>query len=158
MARYEYIALFSVDGDWDPHDIKTLVRYAYAKNADIIIGKRKLHDYTIYRKTISFLYNTLPLLFFRVKTYDAGSIKIIRNTVLKEISIHSRSVFFEAELIIKATKNGFLVLPYPIHFKKIVKRKGSGGQIHIVLASFRDFLFLFFSKFSSKSWLVHQQR
>src|SRR3990167_585058 len=34
-ARYEYIVLFSVDGDWNPKDIKGLIEKAYVGNSYI---------------------------------------------------------------------------------------------------------------------------
>src|SRR5258706_528423 len=39
-AKFTYIVLFSVDGDWNPKDIKRLLLYAEKNNADIVIGKR----------------------------------------------------------------------------------------------------------------------
>src|SRR5215472_3810068 len=77
-AQYQYIVLFSVDGDWDPYDIEKLIRTALKENCDIVVGKRNKRHYSNSRKIISFFYNFLSYAFFGVRTYDAGSIKLIK--------------------------------------------------------------------------------
>lgn len=139
-ARYDYIILYSVDGDWEPDDIETMLKKAFESNADIVIGKRNNTNYTRYRKCISFLYNFLPYLFFGVRTYDAGSIKILRKAVLDKITIISESVFFEAEVIIKTQKMGYLVTTAPVHYYKEEQGSGKGGQLRSVFASFIDII------------------
>lgn len=141
-AKYTHIALFSVDGDWEPKDIATLLRTAHKNNADIVIGKRTYEGYTLYRKMLSFFYNFLPILFFQVKTYDAGSIKILKKDLIRSIPLISKSVFFEAEMIIRAKKKNKNIIAIPIHFKKHKYKESSSGKLSLILAALRDLLIL----------------
>lgn len=138
MAKNDFIVLFSVDGDWVPDDIESLLRTAYTQQATIVVGVRKEKNYSLYRMIISFLYNFLPLILFKIQTYDAGSIKVIRKKLLDSLTIISKSVFFEAEIIIRAKKEGHKVIPCEIKFKKKNKHAGKGGNFSLALLAFQD--------------------
>lgn len=137
-AKYSYIVLFSADGDWKANDIEKMLKAAHKYNADIVIGKRKNVNYSIYRKVISFSYNFLPKILFRVDTIDAGSNKVIKKKVIDKINIQSKSVFFEAEIIIKASKLGFRIISIPIYYHKKNDKKGKGGDFKYVFNSLID--------------------
>lgn len=147
QAKYDYILLFSVDGDWDPEDIAKLMTRQRNSGADIVIGKRSKTNYTLYRKLVSFFYNALPHLLFAVKTHDAGSIKIIKRSLYNSIHLQSKSVFFEAELIIKATKAGAHIETVPVRYHK--HTPGIAGRLDFVLDATRDMINLVYE---SKSW------
>lgn len=150
IARLKYCLLFSIDGGWDPNDIKRLINTAYEKNADIVIGKRDKKNYSLYRKLISYFYNLLPLLFFGVNTKDTGSIKIIKRKLFEKIKLKSKSIFFEAELIIKAKKMGCKILWIPIKFNKARKEeKRYGARLSLVKDALFD-LILNFSDLRSR--------
>jgi hypothetical protein len=70
---------------------------------------------------------------------DAGSIKVIRRDFYHSLSLESTSIFFEAEMIIRALKQERIVTTVPIHFKKI-QSSGGGGNIHLVINSLKDLL------------------
>lgn len=144
-AKMDYVVLFSVDGDWNPQDIEKLLSEIYLTKSDIVIGKRNPQNYTFYRRVISFFYNLLPLVLFQVKTVDAGSIKVIKSNVLRNIPIKSKGVFFEAEIIIKAKKRGYKVNSIPVFFKKRRKGSGAGGDFKLVFQSIIDLLRLRFN-------------
>lgn len=137
---YENVILFSVDGDWNPLDIGTLIKHAFSKNVDIVIGKRKMEYFSLKRKIVSRIYNFLPLFFFGVKTIDAGSIKLIRKDVLNNVNFQLDSVSFEAELLIKAAKKGFIIDWVPISYIKSIKNTNSSVGWQIILNSFFDIL------------------
>ena len=141
-AHYDYVVLFSVDGDWNPQDIQRLLRAAKKKHADIVIGKRTYTEYSLYRKIISFFYNFLPLLLFQIQTIDAGSIKVIKKEIIQKTPIISKGVFSDAEIIIRTIKKGKRVISIPIHFSKKENEKGSGGKMLLVLQSLRDLFLL----------------
>ncbi len=141
-AKMPYIVLFSVDGDWEPNDIIKMVGAAQKYNADIVIGQRTYQNYSLYRKTISFCYNFLPILLFQIPTIDAGSIKVIKRELIHTIPLISTSVFAEAELIIRAHKLNKKIISTPIHFRKEMKKKDSGGKFLLVLQSIKDLILL----------------
>ena len=140
QAKYDYICLYSADGDWNPYDIKKLVIHGYKNNSDIVIGKRNKRAYNPYRKIISFCYNFLPKLLFQVDTIDAGSIKVIKKTLFKKIPLLSKSVFFEAELIIRAKNEGYIISSIPIKFERSKLKKEKGGKMKLVITSLIDLI------------------
>ncbi len=136
-AKYRYIILFSADGDWRPKDIKKLLTAAYVTHADIILGSRRKYVYSPSRRIVSFLYRAIPKLFFGVDTIDPGSIKVITREVFRSIATQSTSVFFEAELIIRASGKGFRITSVPVSFIR-KKHKRSGVKFNVVLQSVMD--------------------
>lgn len=142
-AKLKHIVLFSVDGDWNPADIQKMIVKMRKTDADILIGKRKKHAYNVYRRCISFFYNFLPVLFFGVNTIDAGSIKIFKKSVYQHINPKSKSVFFEAEFIIKAKKQNYKVDSIPISFSR--KRKvHEEAKLSLLISSIRDLIIFWF--------------
>lgn len=139
-ARKEIIVLFSLDGDWNPHDIKNLLLAISEKDADIVIGKRNKTDYTYYRRLISHFYNSLSYLLFGVRTVDAGSIKAFKRAVFISAKPKANSLFFEAEMIIKAVQKGSKMVSIPVMYKKRQKISGSAGNWKNVVNSFLDLL------------------
>ena len=146
IASCDYIALFSIDGAWNPQDISRLARFAYEKHADIVIGKRVKKEYPLSRKIVSVFYNSLIFLLFGVKTYDTGSIKIFKKKVFQKVKLISKSVFFEGEMIIKAQKKGYSIAYLPIDHYRTRKNLKSGVNRKLVLSSLRDLIILRFQK------------
>ncbi len=141
-AHYEYIVLYSADGDWQTLDIEKLIISIIDQNADMVIGKRKNKNYTLYRHFVSFFYNFLPILLFGVTTYDAGSIKIFKKSLFEKCNFTSKSVFFEAEMIIRATKKGYKIATIPVWYKRVSDKTGGGGKLSLVFASLKDIIVL----------------
>jgi glycosyltransferase involved in cell wall biosynthesis len=140
LAKYEYIIFYSADGDWNPFDLKKLIEKQQSTKADIVIGKRqKKHGYTLYRNFISTMHRLLPILFFGIDTYDPGGIKLIRRNIIPKKLI-SKSQFFEAEIIIRARKNGYKTVFCFVTYSKIVSGSGYGGAFISAFESFLDLL------------------
>lgn len=139
-AKYSYIALFSVDGDWLANDIKRLMLHAYKSKSDIVIGRRDDKDYSTSRKLVSFIYNILPYLLFSVKTYDTGSIKIFKREIIKDVSFHAKTVSFEAEMLIQAVRKGYTLTAITISHKKHHHNKKSSVNIRLISSSFWDLI------------------
>jgi len=138
-ARMDYVLLFSIDGAWNPQDIGLLIKSIYSNSADIVIGKRKTKAYSLVRKTISSIYNNIIYLFFNVNSYDAGSIKIFKRKLINSFSIKSKSVFFEAEMIIRAAKKGYKIVSIPI-FHKLTKKTKSSVNFKLLFFAIIDLL------------------
>lgn len=137
-GNLDYVCFYSADGDWDPQDVKKMLMEAYKREADIVIGLRDKSGYTPYRKMVSFFYNLLPLLLFGVKLHDAGSIKVYRQSLFKDIPLISKSIFFEAEMIIRVAKRGGRVVAVPINFHKKERTSGVAASLPNVISSIGD--------------------
>lgn len=141
QAKYDYTALFSIDGDWEVDDLSKLIVACLGKKADVVIGKRiKKVGYSTQRQIFSLIFNFLPKYLLGVDTIDAGSIKVFKTKLFQTMNILSRSQFFEAEFIIKVKKMGGTIISLPVHYHK--KLQGRGGWLRFVdaLNAFWDFL------------------
>lgn len=140
LAKKEFILFYSADGDWETKDVENLILTLLETNADIVIGKRiKKIGYTPYRRIISYLHKFIPLVLFRVNTIDPGGIKIVRRK-LAQIKLVSNSQFFEAEIIIRAKRKGYIISSHPVVYKKIYYGSGRGGGLSDAIHSFIDIL------------------
>lgn len=140
-ARYRYVALYSADGDWKISDLRKLILFAFKKEVGIVIGKRRKQTYTPYRRLVSYIYNLIPRILFGVNTIDAGSIKVISKEIIDQIKLESSSIFFEAELIIKADKKGYTISSLPVQYKKNDSKVGLRAN-KMILNSLKDILLL----------------
>lgn len=122
-ARYPIIASFSLDGEWEPADLIRLVKKLEEDRFDMVIGWRTHKEYLWGRKVVSALYNFLILLLFGVKSYDAGSIKVMRKEVIERIPIISHGIFDEAERIIRASSIGYRIGVVPVTHKRVAHKR-----------------------------------
>lgn len=147
-AKKQFVFLNSTDQQW-----KTSILFEMlplTKEGDIIIASRKNKHYGIFRAAVSFLFNWIPLFLFGVRTFDAGSVKIVRKDIIDRFSLISISPFSEAERLIRASKVGYKIIEYPVE----VSPRKSGKSKSIKLATFpcviRDIFcvwyFLYFRK------------
>lgn len=106
---------------------------------DLVIGKRKdKYQYSFLRQFVSFGFNLLPKILFGVNLHDAGSMKLYKHSVLKKTIPISKSVFSEAERIIRTYQKGFKVTSvYIKHFKR-EKRTTSTIKIRLIVNSMLD--------------------
>lgn len=140
LAKKDFIFFYSADGDWQTEDVENIIQKQIEDNADIVIGKRKKKiGYTPYRHVISFFHKLFPLIFFRVNTIDPGGIKLVRKE-LAQIDLVSTGQFFEAEMIIRAKRNGYKVSWCPVVYKKIYYGSGYGGGLSSAIHSVWDIL------------------
>ena len=143
-ARYDVIVLFSLDGEWDPFDAIRLAVRLTERKFDIVVGIRRKKVYTLWRAVVSYVYNIVTRLVFRVAMGDAGSIKALRRQVVRETPIISSGVFDEAERLIRAKKAGYSIGFIHVHHKRTNKIH-RGIRLFQVLEATRDCLRVFIS-------------
>lgn len=139
-ARYSPIVLFSFDGEWNEKDILRL--FNASQEFDVVIGKRKKKAYGFGRAAISYFYNAGTKFLFGMDIYDAGSIKLLPKSVI-EIPIFSKSVFDEAERVLKAKMVGFRVGAIDIDHYANNKASGFLQKSPLMLAAFTDMVRVF---------------
>lgn len=106
------------DGQYTINDLPKMIK-KIESGYDLVVGKRIHKQYNWKRNFISFCFNFVPKILFGVNLYDAGSIKLYKQEVLQKTTPLSKSVFNEAERIIKTYKLGYQVVSVPIqHFER----------------------------------------
>jgi glycosyltransferase involved in cell wall biosynthesis len=105
-ARGDYVFLNASDGQCNTAECLRMMQIR--DHYDIVVGKRRSKQYTWRRKMISWAFNLLPVVLFGTRTYDAGSIKLVKVELLR-IPLISRGPFREAERIIRAKRRRYRI-------------------------------------------------
>jgi dolichol-phosphate mannosyltransferase len=141
-AQKEYVFDVPGDGEFPPEALLEII--PLLDDFDVVICNRLYRNYTMYRKLLSFLYRFLPRLLFRVDLFDPGSIKCRKREVIQEIEVQSRSVFAEAERMIRAVRRGYRVGKVDIRPELRVAGKARGASWRNVYGATVDLLRLWF--------------
>ena len=136
-AGKELVFLNSADGQWKMSTLLELL--PMADQYEIVVARRGFKHYGCMRKLISWLFNALPMIFFATRTYDAGSVKLVRRSIY-DIPIISSGVFGEAERIIRAKRRGFRIGVKEIEHFPRRSGKASGASLSLTIEAIIDLL------------------
>jgi len=136
--------IFMIDGDaeYDVDDLFKLLRAS--KNHDLVITYRYKKKYTTYRIIISWIYNSILRLLFKIKFKDisTGS-RLVSKKLIKKVELKSNSPFVGAELAIKSKFLGYKVSEIGIHTFPRTFGTGSSVSIKNILLTLKDMILLF---------------
>lgn len=135
-AEKEYVFDVPGDGEFPPEVLREI--FPLLDDYDVVICNRVFRNYTLYRKLVSFGYRWLPRLLFWIDLHDPGSIKCRNREVIQEIQVRSRSVFAEAERMIRAVRRGYRVGSVDIEPELRVGGKARGASWRNVCGSLMD--------------------
>jgi glycosyltransferase involved in cell wall biosynthesis len=139
-ARGDWIFLNGSDGQWKTAEVLRMLPMT-ADPRTIVVGRRKVKHYTLWRGFISAMYNLLPRLLFGVRTYDAGSIKLFPRKLLQDVTLRSTGVFREGERLIRAARRGYRIVPVDVDCAPRRTGKAGGAKPALIAGAVRD-LFL----------------
>lgn len=106
--------LFTIPGDYQVGAKELLKLIPYTGQGDMILGWRKDRHDPAHRRFASWVYNSLLRLIFGTALHDVNSVRLVRRSILTDVSLRSSSAFVDAELVIGAMRKGFRVLEVPI--------------------------------------------
>jgi glycosyltransferase involved in cell wall biosynthesis len=135
VARGQYLFLNASDGQWKTAECLRLMELR--DRYDIVVGRRRAKNYTVWRKVVSGAFNFLPRVLFGVRTHDAGSIKLFRAEVLR-IPLVSKGPFREAERIIRASRRGYRVGSIEVEHHERQGGRATGARWPLILLSIAD--------------------
>lgn len=105
-CRHEWIFYTDGDGQYDPAELKKLVRLA-DEYTDVINGYKLERNDSFMRKVIGSLYNTALHFAYRIPVRDTDcDFRLIRNSAVKKIRLQSQSGMICLELLTKLHGNG----------------------------------------------------
>jgi glycosyltransferase involved in cell wall biosynthesis len=113
-AHLDYVYILPGDGQYTINDLPKMLIMA-GDGYDIVVGKRIKKQYTLDRNIISYLFNSISSVLFGIATFDAGSTKLYRRSILLKFHPVSRGVYNEAERIIRASMAGYKIGSSPAH-------------------------------------------
>ena len=130
-SKYDYVMY--TDGDFQ-YDVTEFRPYLHLlESHDVLSGYAPKKVITLRRKIQSQVYNWLiaVLFFVWIKDIDCA-MKIYKRKVLDSMEIKSTSAFIDAEMLIKATKNGFKIVQFPV--TQYTRKSGpEGGSKWLVI-------------------------
>ena len=105
-AKKDLIFFNGADGDIDMAVLLKLFKKMVETNADIVVGNRVIKNYSLKRSIVSNLYNDLVKMLIGVNAYDAGTVKLVKKRYFSNLKVDSKSVFGEAERLVRSVKRG----------------------------------------------------
>ena len=134
-----------IDGDaeYDVNDLFRLLKVS--KDCDLVITYRYKKKYSTNRIIISWIYNAILRLIFRIKFRDisTGS-RLVNRKLIRHIKLKSNSPFVGAELAIKAGLADYKVGEIGIHTYPRTFGSGSSVGLKNILLTLKDMFLLFF--------------
>ena len=134
-AGKELVFLNSADGQWKMNTALELL--PLGKQYEIVIARRPVKHYSFGRQLVSWLFNALPAILFATRTYDAGSVKLVRRAIY-DIPIISHGVFGEAERIIRAQRRGYRIGVREVEHFPRTSGKALGAKPSLVFEAMID--------------------
>jgi glycosyltransferase involved in cell wall biosynthesis len=138
-ARYPLVMYTDGDYQYDIEEFRPHLRQLDA--FDILSGYAPQKAVTFRRRVQSWCYNAMLVLLFGTFWRDANcSMKLFKRKVLESMPINSTSAFIDAEMLIRARRNGFRICQFPVtHYPR---RTGlaSGSTFHVISSTIRDML------------------
>jgi len=138
----EWLVTLPGDDQIDPWEVLKLERFH--TKADMILGKREIRHDHIKRKLQSKTYNALLKLLFNIPTTDVNTIRLMKREIMDRITLEMKSPFVDAELVLKATKEGFSIIEVPIIHKPRITPGATGGKLFATIVPTMKDLFAFF--------------
>jgi glycosyltransferase involved in cell wall biosynthesis len=109
LARFDLIFYTDSDNQFDFSDLRHFL--PLIDEYDLIVGFRVYRYDTVLRSILSWIYNRIVRILFRVRVRDVDcSYKLFRREVLEKIVVECNDFFVDAELIAKARRWNFRLL------------------------------------------------
>lgn len=141
-ATCDYVFFTDADNQFDIGDLPLLL--AWAGEADIVAGYRRLRQDSVIRILNAWAWNRLVRLLFYVPVRDIDcAFKLFRRRVLEEIAIESRGAMINTEIMVKAARTGCCILEVGVSHRRRVGGRPQGARPRVILRSLRELATLY---------------
>jgi len=136
LADSDYVGYMCGDGQTKPDDVVGVYRLIEQDKCNLAKAKRISRGDGLWRRTISFVFNRLFWIMFRVPSQDInGTPKIFKRDWLENLYPTSKDWFIDAEVMIKARYLAMKIGEVPTEFLPREK-----GKSHVALATSLEFI------------------
>jgi glycosyltransferase involved in cell wall biosynthesis len=109
LARFDLVFFTDSDNQFDIRDLRHFL--PLVDEYDLIVGFRVYRYDPVLRSVLSWIYNRILRVLFRVRVRDVDcSFKLFRREVLEKIVVETDDFFVDAELVAKARRWNFRLL------------------------------------------------
>ncbi len=135
-ATKDLIAMFPGDNENDPFDALSFIKIS--SHVDIIVPYIYNSEMrSLIRRAISSSYRAIINLSFGMNLNYTNGTVIYRTSVLRQISPRSKGFFYQAEILIRLIRNGYLYAETP----NFLTKRSSGKTKALNFKSFFDIVF-----------------
>lgn len=129
-----------VDSDLPVAAQDIISAFSLLGKAEIISGCAKNNKgENVKREIMSIVYNFLVQQLFRLNLKDINAgFKIYKADVIKGMSLRSKSPFINVEMLVKAKRNGCVIVQYPVEMRLREKGQSVMGRFSVVWATVCD--------------------
>ena|SRR4030042_144429 len=148
-GKKDYVTI--VFGDYENDPIEIMRNFYLADSVDIIVPfiyNIEVRSYE--RRIISSIYRFIVNISFGCNLNYTNGAVIYNREILKNITLNSKGFFYQAELLVRLIRNGYLYAEVP----QMVSRRNSGKSNALTFKSFFNII----KDFSHLIWLVHIKR
>jgi len=132
--------LFSIPGDYQIEPGELVHLWPRRREADMIIGWRRVRRDIPSRLRQSRIYNTLLHVLFHLDMHDVNSVRLMKTALMNSVHLTTSSAFVDAELAISAKRLGFRIMEIPIAHRARTSLGAGGGRPAIILPTIRDMI------------------
>jgi glycosyltransferase involved in cell wall biosynthesis len=146
-SRFEFICQTDGDDEYEVEDLRKLLRLR--DRYDLIITFRYKKIYSTWRIFVSWVYNKLLRILFRMPFRDVSTgLRMLRKSVVQDLDLESTSPFIGAEIAIKAMLKGYAVGEVGIQTFPRAFGKGATVSVPNILATLSDVVRVYRKVFS----------
>jgi glycosyltransferase involved in cell wall biosynthesis len=146
-SRFEYICQTDGDDEYEVEDLRKLLRLR--DRYDLVITFRYKKIYSTWRIFLSWVYNKLLRILFRMPFRDVSTgLRMVRKSVVQDLDLESTSPFIGAEIAIKAMLKGYAVGEVGIQTFPRAFGKGTTVSVPNILATLSDVVRVYRKVFS----------
>jgi glycosyltransferase involved in cell wall biosynthesis len=151
-ADGQYICVIDGDNQFPIESIITCYEKIKTGGYDLVKTYRSVRNDGAYRRTISFVYNTLfRILFPGFKVSDVNSKpKMFKREAYSKLNLKSDDWFIDAEIMILARRYGFKFYEFPVEFAELHGRK-SFVKVMAIVEFFTNLLKFRLKEFFNKN-------
>jgi glycosyltransferase involved in cell wall biosynthesis len=136
-TRFEYVCQTDGDDEYEVEDLRKLLRLR--DRYDLIITFRYKKIYSTWRIFLSWVYNKLLRVLFRMPFRDVSTaLRMVRKSVVQDLDLESTSPFIGAEIAIKTMLKGYAVGEVGIQTFPRAFGRGATVSVPNILATLRD--------------------
>jgi len=142
-AKNDVVVMFPGDNENDPSDLMPFLKLM--ENVDIVVPF--IHNVEIrnrFRRLVSAIYRFIVNISFGLNLNYSNGTVLYRRSILEDIELISDGFFYQAELLIKLIRKGYMFAEVPCLLSKRFSGKSKALTLKSLIRVIRAFLKVFF--------------
>jgi glycosyltransferase involved in cell wall biosynthesis len=136
-AKLDFVFFTDSDNQFDMEELELLL--AWADEADVVAGYRKIRRDPAMRRLNAWAWNRLVRALFYVPVRDIDcAFKLFRRQALADIAIESRGAMINTEIMVKLARRGATVVEVGVTHMPRIAGSTTGAKPSVIFRAFRE--------------------